>query len=382
MKKKILFTIGMFAGGGAEKVLVNMVNSLNSEKYDITVYSVFDTGINTGLNKNIKQFSTFKVNPGENDAIKKNNLKSKLKNFAFVTFWKIFPMKLFYMLNIKEKYDIEVAYVEGIPHKIIAASTNKYSKKIAWVHIDLSTHKRAREFYRNIREEKKILSTFENIVFVSNYSKRKFIEVYGESNKLITKYNVNLTEQIKLKSLESIENIKPSGYPLFVTVGRLHEQKGYDRLLESCNKLINLGYKFELWIIGQGSLRSEYENYIKSNNLGKYIKLLGFKSNPYKYIKCADWFIAPSRYEGYSTVVSEALILGIPVIVTDCSGMDEITEQGKYGMIVENSSEGIFKGLKDVLDNKDLILRYKEGAIERSNFFSREEAIKEIEKIF
>ncbi|KGJ50178.1 hypothetical protein KD33_04405 [Clostridium sp. NCR] len=380
--KKILFTIGMFAGGGAEKVLVNMVNSLDPNRYDITVYSVFDTGINTGLNKNIKHISTFKVKPGANDSVKQNTIKSKIKNFAFISFWRFFPMKIFYRLNIKESYDIEIAYVEGIPHKIISASSNKKSKKLAWVHIDLYTHKRARELYRNINEEKDVFEKFEKIVFVSEYSKESFKKVYGDSKKLTTRYNVNLTEEIKSRSVEKVDEIKNVKRPLFVSIGRLHDQKGYDRLLEVCNKLSKANYEFELWIIGDGALKEEFEDYINKNNLNGKVKLLGFKANPYKYLSKADWFIASSRYEGYSTVVSESLILQIPVIVTNCSGMDEITDGGKYGLIVDNTKEGILNGMKKILDNPELHQIYKERAIERSKFFNKEETLKQIETLF
>lgn len=381
MRKKILFVVGMFAGGGAEKVLVNMVNTMDPNKYDISVYSIFNTGIPTYLNENVKQFSTFNVKPGSNDTVKGNSINAKIKNLIFTLFWKYFSNKLFYKLAIKDEYDIEVAYVEGMPHKVIAASPNKKSKKLAWIHIDLDVHKRSTELYKNIEDEKKCYKKFEKLVFVSDYSKKSFENKYRIKENLVTKYNVNLTNEIKEKAQEKVIDIERKKSPLFVTVGRLHDQKGYDRLLEVCNNLIKNGYCFELWIIGEGALKNEFQQYIDANNLNNCIKLLGFKHNPYKYVKQADWFVASSRYEGYSTVVSEALILEVPVVVTDCSGMKEITEDGEYGIVTPNSTEGIKEALKYVLDN-DVHDNYKEKAVIRSRYFDQDRALKDIEELF
>lgn len=381
MKTRILFVIGMFAGGGAEKVLINMVNQLDLNKYDITIYSVFDTGRKPDLKEGIKLYFSFKVGLESNNKLKENNIKSKIQNFIFTYMWKIMPMKIFYKFAIKEKYDYEIAYVEGIPHKIIAASTNKKSKKYAWIHIDLSVHKRASEFYLSQKEEKKCYKKFNKLVFVSNYAKNAFQNKYGKYDTCIIQYNLNENEKIKKLSLEELDDI-PRYRPLLVTVGRLHDQKGYDRLLQVTNELIKECKKFELWIIGDGDKKDEFMAFIQNNCLNEYIKLKGFQKNPYKYIAAADWFIAPSRYEGFSTVVSEAIILGKPILVTDCSGMNEITENGKYGIVVKNSYKGVYNGIKEIINmnNKDY-LYWTTKSLERNNFFEPKQRIKEIDNL-
>lgn len=382
MKRKILFVIGMFAGGGAEKVLINMVNQMDLDKYDITIHSIFDTGRRPQLKEGINLRFSFKVGENSNNDIKGSGIKSVIANKLFTLAWKIMPMKIFYRLIIREKYDYEVAYVEGFVHKVIAASTNKNSVKYAWIHIDLTVHERASEFYLNPKSEIKCFKKFDRLMFVSDYTKKVFYKKYGKLENCFTQYNLN--ENNKIISESQIALDEPvNAHPLFVSVGRLHDQKGYDRLLKAIVKLRNEQYSFEVWIVGDGDKKNEYEKFITDNNLKDYVILKGFQNNPYKYIAKADWFIASSRYEGFSTVVSESFIIGTPVIVTNCSGMDELTQSGEYGIVVDNNEDGIYEGMKKIIEmDAEQYSYWKKKAKERSLFFEQERRIKEIDELF
>ena len=382
MKKKILCVEGMFAGGGVEKVLVNMVNQMDLEKYDITVYSIFDTGRETNLKDGIKVIFSFRVGRNSNDEIKKKTLKAKIMNFFFTYGWKLMPMHLFYHLAIKDKYDYEVAYAEGFPYKVVANSSNKSSIKYGWIHIDLSGHKRATEFFLNRNQELYCYKKMDALFFVSDYAREKFIQKYGFADKCVTQYNLNENDRIIAKSKQSIEDIVVKR-PLFVTVGRLHTQKGYDRLLAAISNIAQINRNFQVWVVGDGDMHQEFQQYIKEHDIEDIVQLKGFQSNPYPYINQCDWFIASSRYEGYSTAVSEAFILKKPVIVTDCSGMGELTGNGKYGIIVDNSTDGIQSGIERILNmSGEEYTRYKQLADERSAFFDSTARLREIEKLF
>lgn len=111
-------------------------------------------------------------------------------------------------------------------------------------------------------------------------------------------------------------------------------------------RLIDEGFEYELWILGDGIKRESYEEFIRLNNIKEYTKLLGFKKNPYKYIKQCDSYICSSRMEGYSLVVAESIILEKPIVSTMCSGPIELIENGEYGILVENSIDGIYSGMK------------------------------------
>jgi glycosyltransferase involved in cell wall biosynthesis len=157
--------------------------------------------------------------------------------------------------------------------------------------------------------------------------------------------------------------------------------KGFDRLIKVVKRLNDENLDFDLWIVGEGADREKLERYIKENNL-KNVTLLGLQSNPYKYISKADLLVCSSRYEGFNLTVAEGLILERPVLSTNCTGPTEILDDGKYGMIVENSEDGLFEGLKKLIQDKNLLEDYKEKAKLRKDFFDEDKILKEIENLF
>ena len=109
--------------------------------------------------------------------------------------------------------------------------------------------------------------------------------------------------------------------------------------------------------------------------------LLGFHANPYKYLRQGDLFVCSSLSEGYSTAVTEALILGLPIITTDCSGMAELLQNGECGVITENDEAALYEGMRRLLTDKSLLEHYRNKAIERGRDFTIEHLMKPIETI-
>ena len=142
MKKKILFLIESFAGGGVEKVFIDLINNMDISKYDITVMSIWDYGVRKkDLRKDVKYKSIFP------------NIRGISR--VFHNFVEKSDGSLLYKLGIREKYDVEIAFIEGRATKIIGASNNPNSRKIAWVHIDLSQgHWTSRVFRESLEREK------------------------------------------------------------------------------------------------------------------------------------------------------------------------------------------------------------------------------------
>lgn len=96
-------------------------------------------------------------------------------------------------------------------------------------------------------------------------------------------------------------------------------------------------------------------------------------------MKYADLLVCSSYYEGYNLTVAESLIIGTPVLSTNCTGPSEIFDNGKYGIIVENSTEGLYQGIKKMITDKSLYSHYKEKTKERIHLFDEEKIIKEVE---
>lgn len=373
--KKIMFMIESMVVGGAEKALINIVNNLDKTKYDVTVLSMFKYSVYDGYD--------YKFNEMFNKGVKvkyliDNNNKIKYKLFSYL--YNKIPKNLTYKYFIKEKYDLEVAFYEGFPTVFLSNSINKQSKKIAWLHTD-SKNAFGHLDKNEINEIKKIYSKYDSIVGVSNSVTDSFKNIIGNEEKLITKYNIVETKNIIEKSKEDVNNSLVNKKFKMITIGRVIPVKGYDRLLKCVKRLKNEGFDFELWVVGDGSEKCELQKYIKDNNLQNIVKLLGFQSNPYKYLRHCDLFVCSSIAEGFSTVATEALVLGKPIVTTNCSGMKELFGENECGIITENNIESLYEGLRAVLDDEDLFNHFKEEAIKRSKFFSLENGLKEMEGV-
>ena len=372
--KKILIVAPSLAVGGMEKVLINLVNSLPQENYNITIKTIYDNfELASNLNENIKYSSFYKTCKNK----KIDYIKVRLYTFML----KKFTPKLLYRLLIKERYDTEIAFFRGAAVKIISGSNNYQSNKLAWVHSDFTKCTGIFDWFNNEEQTKNAYRKFNKIVCVSQYAKEKFKERMGIKENVIVRYNINLTDDIKNKAEEKIEEKFNKNTFKVCTVGRLVEAKGYDRLLKIHKRLMDEELKHDLIIVGDGPDREKLTKYINDNNLNNSVYLLGSKSNPYKYIKNSDLFVCSSRWEGFSTVISEAVILEKPVITTRVSGTEELFLNNKYGLITENNEESLYEGLKNIITNKELYVYYKNKVKERSVFFEQEILVNRIEKI-
>ena len=125
-------------------------------------------------------------------------------------------------------------------------------------------------------------------------------------------------------------------------------------------------------------LRTEIENYIRDNGLEETVRLFGFQANPYPFMLAADLLVCSSDYEGYSTFITEGVILQKRILTTDCSGMHDILDKYSAGRIVANSDEAFFKGLVEYFQQPEEIT----GRIPDSTIFSTQQLVKENESFF
>ena len=174
-----------------------------------------------------------------------------------------------------------------------------------------------------------------------------------------------------------------TGILIVVIVGRLlNNTKGQGRLIDAVVRLRKEGYDISLSVIGKGPDEQMLRERVKNSVASEYITITDGKYNPYPYIAEADLLVCASYFEGYNLTVAEAIILGIPVMSTDCAGPNEILDYGKYGMIVENSDEGIYNGLKKLAGNSDVLKQYKEKAVLRMDFFDEGKILNQITDLF
>ena len=368
-RRKILFFLESLAGGGAENVLTTLVENIDKTRFDVTVCTVVDTGVYRDRVRRCVNYCSI--------IEESNSLLGRLK---YKLIYSILPPRLVYRLFVPKGYDVEIAFIEGYATRIISASTNKHSRKIAWVHTDLVNNHWTDIAYRSRSEESEAYAKFDDVVCVSENVSNSMLSINPSLQNLRVIYNPVDDVSIREKAEESVADSKfIEGQIKLVSVGRLVSQKGYDRLLPILKRLHDEGYSFVMNILGEGPDRSELERYITANEMESYVSLMGFTSNPYPYIKASDLFVCSSRSEGYSTAVTEALILGVPVITTLCSGMEELLGNGEFGIIVDNDDDALLDGLKRLLSDATLIQSYRMKSQIRGKDFSLERQIRRIE---
>lgn len=374
MKKLLIFVDALYEGG-VSKVLLDLLENINKDKYDITVMTLYNQGIYID---NVKKYAKYKYCFDIPDA-DDNSLKAKLYRKYWGGMLRL-PESFMYKWFVKEKYDIEIAFMHGWSTKFISGSNNKNSKKIAWVHVDLVTWNRVEGVFKNLDHHKNAYSKFHEVLCVSKIVKDGVEKKYGVKNAKVIYNPINREKILKLSN-EKIDDIKPTNKFKLISVGRLSEEKGYDRLLKVFKQLDDEGFDLGLTIVGSGEKYNELTNYIEQNNLKDKVFLLGYRDNPYKYVKNSDLFVCSSISEGFSLVIGEAMAVGIPVISVECPGPNEVIGFGEYGMLVNNDESSLCNGIKMLIDDKKLYDTYRTKAIERGRMFSIGGFIEEVEDI-
>ncbi len=379
MKKKILIRIGSLRHGGAEKVLVTFLKNLPVDKYEI------DLLLNLYSGKYLKEvplwINIFYLNRGE--MITTNRLRDipqKIYRILFQGLLKKNPKLLYKYILKDKKYDIEFAAIQGMRDDILT-SPNKDSKKIVWIHSDL----RKASTYDYTDNEMHKFFGFDTIMVNSEEVLEDFKNLARneeEKSRLIRIYNpLDTTEVLRLSEFPLEQNVFEKEIPTFVSIGTVYPAKGFDRLFNVHKRLLAEGFFHKILIIGDGY---DFENISKLRSelgLDGTVKMMGYIKNPYPYLKAADFFVLSSVYESFPTVLFEAVTLKKKIISTLVPGASELLNNGELGCLVENSEEGIYRGMKEFLTNPELAGRYQNKIANFTHPFSLENSVKKIEQI-
>ena len=362
---KVLFLIHDLGRGGAEKVLVNLVNHMDHTKFCITVMSLFGGGVNEQFLDNKTRYKTIfkKTIPGNRHIMK------------------LFSPKLLHRLFIRETYDIEVSFLEGPSARIVSGCNSPDTKLVSWIHVEQHSKEIASIGFRNYKESRRCYELFHRTVCVSEYVKDDFLSLYPELQNVEVLYNVNDTDKIlSLKDDPIEEGIYNKNEIKLCGVGKLVPVKAFDKLVRLHKRLLDSGYPVHTYILGRGPEQGKLQKYVSQNNLEDTVTFLGYQTNPYKYISRCDIFVCTSSAEGFSTAATEALIVGTAVVTTRVSGMEEMLGiHNEYGIVTDNSEDSLFKALTKLLDSPDLLIQYKAAALTRGKMFSTEKTVAMVE---
>lgn len=377
MKKKILIRIGSLRHGGAEKVLVTFLKNLPKDKYEV------DLLLNLYSGKYLVEVpdwvNVMYLNRGEMITTNRpKDLPKKAYRVVYQQLLKKYP-KILYRRKLKKKqYDIEFAAIHGFMDEVLN-SPLKSSKKLMWIHNDLTqvsgyTPEKIRRFFH-----------YDKVMVISEKIQETFLSLAKneeEKSKIVRIYNPLDTEEILTKAEKPVINYEfDNNVPSFISVGTVFPQKGFDRLLRAHKRLLDEGFQHKVLIVGDGY---DFENVKKlKTELGidKTAIMLGFTDNPYPYFKAADFYILSSRYEGFPTVLFEAITLKKNIIATDVSGVKEMLENGNLGLITENSEDGIYKGMKEALTNSENFQNYQDRLQNYEMPFNLKNSVNKIMKI-
>ena len=379
VKKKILVRIGSLRHGGAEKVLVTFLKNLPPDKYEIDLLLNLYSG--KYLAEVPKWINMLYLNNGE--MITTNRIQDipvKAYRVVYQSLLKKFPEILYSKILKGKKYDIEFAAIHGMRDEILS-SPIKSSKKIIWIHNDLK--KTAFKNYTD--EELRKFFDFDKIMVISEKIQLDFenlVQNPSEKDKIVRIYNPIDTEEISVKSNAPISNYEFSKtLKTFVSVGTVFPQKGFDRLLKVHQRLLKEGLAHKILIIGNGYDFEKIQKLKSELGVDETVTMLGFTDNPYPYFKKSDFYMLSSRYEGFPTVLFEAISLKKKIIATAVSGVKEMLENGKVGLIVENSEDGIYAGMRKALTNPESFDGYAEELQSYTMPFNLENSVNSIIRI-
>lgn len=322
-KKKILFFMWSFSlGGGAEKILSTIVSNLDPEKYDIDILEMehFDKGYES-VPKHVRILKSLQ------DYRQTRWLR------AFLWRMRIYFPRLARSLLVKDDYDVEVSFT--IMNPPLLFSKRREVKKISWIHgsiEELLKDSSKRESHRSQ------LDAANTIVGISKKTSNSIKEVYPDyASKLQTIYNGYDFQTILEKSQEKIDiEIAPQS---ICTIGRIEENKGSDRVVEVIRLLHQEGKNYHLYFIGAGDMEEELKKRVKEYGIEDYVHFLGYQKNPYQYLSQTKVLLSMSKQEGFPGVYVEALSLGLPFISTNVGGAEELSQEGRFGQIIESNQE-------------------------------------------
>lgn len=371
--KKILFVINTLGRAGAETALVNMLRAIDKEKYDISLFVLAGQGELIDevpdyvkvLNKRYYKCSVHS-REGKRYLLKTvlssmNRNVSILKNLAYIM-GNLFDMlkkrnvlieKLLWRVISDgayiphEKYDLAVAFLEGGSSYYVAEHINAV-KKAAFVHVDYVKAGYSR------RLDKYTYSHFDKIYAVSNEVKNVFMQVYPEhAGKLEVFHNIIDREGILNKAgmgsgfTDDFDGIR------LLSVGRLTTQKALNVSVDAMKLLISSGERVRWYVLGEGDQRKKLEEQIERLGMKNDFLLLGAVDNPYVFMSQADIYVHASRFEGKSIAIQEAQVLGMSMVISDCSGNREQVVQGVDGILCNLDAESIAEAVKDLIHDKE-----------------------------
>ena len=360
MKKKILFVITQFYKGGAETSLLNLFHCLDSQKYevDFLVLNQIEYQDATSLMGEVPEWiHVF-------DAVKNRGNGVKLEQLAGKIYRRLFHTETYVKSAVdfvkNRKYDVAISFGEWLSPAFLVKKVNAV-KKYVWIHIDLD-----KADFVNKEELVKYDSRITGYIFASEKSRQSSIHRCPQmTEKSIVVHNILNRQNILSRAAEEVILPQANG-SFLLSVGNLRIEKNYPRQIEVMRILKEKKIPIKWICVGSTvdkNVYGEVSELLEKYQLKDDFILCGADDNPYKYMKRAKAVMVLSDHESWSLVISEAKVLGIPVIATNTSGAQEQIVNGETGIITSFQAEEIAGEIEEFLNDLELQNKIKKNLI-------------------
>lgn len=366
--KKLLFVLLSLSGGGAEKVASILLNHLNRDKFKITLVL---------FNK-------------EGEYLNRIPTDIPIIEFGKKSRWDFFNLILqLRKIIIHEHADVVFSLL--CYTNIVTILASRFLRKNVRIIISEQNIPELTSLYSKLGHLKSMLANF-------TYKKATKIIVvsYGIKKSLINKFKTSeinihvIYNPFEIEKVVALSN-SPIDFPVsdfgtvkkIISVGRLTKVKNHKLLIESFS-ILRQSIPAILLILGQGDLKEELEKYTHYQGVSNYVYFLGFKDNPFAWMKNSDLFVLTSECEGFGNVIIEAMACKTPVISTDCPyGPGEIIESGKNGLLVPGNNKNILaESMAKLLSDGDLIKNIREEGFRTAQKYDIANIIPMYERVF
>lgn len=365
--KKVLVMAKSFGGGGSEVALIELLNHMPEDEYDVTVVVLdHDMEYYHRLNRQIKQVSVVFKNKWARQLVSMYAFPAKVLKKCLVNAFVPCYTWLFDSVENRfdEEYDLALDFY-GYGYFLTGYMAERICAKwkATWIH---------GEDFRWFKNVARYAGRYDRIFAVSGAVKESFCGSFPElSNKVSVFYNVIDTERIILKSqLPCDETWK--GHFILCTVGRLHRLKGHDVAVEAGRILKKRGIDFHWYIIGTGSEENRLRRQMKQCGVEDCFTLIGGVDNPYVFMRQCDLYVQPSRHEGYSLALMEARVLCLPILASDIPANKEQIKDGINGYLVPLRAEKLAEKIEELYRRRDMLHKVSEQLRKEQIDFSGE----------
>lgn len=371
-KKSVLFVCYGLGIGGIEKCMVNLINALPEERYDIDLLvmeQIYD--MKPQIRRRVNFLDAFQYTLNAEFTMREIRARGGLWKYREML-WPYIDHRIRIKLGLPEwirfrpiekRYDIAVAYSQNglAPYYVI--DKVQADRKVLWYHNGAYT-KTKKEY----RLDQKYFHQFDYVVGVSEFCASLLREKFGfDDKKLVVLQNICDVKRIRQDAAEFVPDSFSGNCMHITTVGRMSAEKGADLALEVCRMLCAEGRNICWHWVGDGEQAEAIEKRADQWGLHDRFLLEGNQRNPYPYIQNADIYVQPSYYEAYSTTVTEAKVLCRPMVTADVGGMRDQLSEGKNALIVPTEAGAIVRAVKILLDNESMRNEFSE-ALKRERF--------------